>query len=90
MRYDYLCDDCKSLFEVERKLEDKTPVQCVECDSTNVHKMFLQVPGIALHFSRGTGGPRGDRVFMPSVQRHFNAEQRKRRASKRKLPQVEV
>ena len=87
MRYDFICNDCASLFEVERKLDDVTPIVCAECESANVHKVWLQVPGIALHFSRGTGGPREDRVFMPSVERHFTKEQQKRRASKKKLAQ---
>ena len=90
MRYDYICDDCKTLFEVERKLNDASPIHCPECDSGNVRKVFLQVPGIALHFTRGTGGPKGDWVYLPAVERTRTVDRRKRRVSKKKLVQVEV
>lgn len=46
IRYDYICRDCKSEFEIQRKsYKDKKKAKCPNCNSSKVRKI-IGVPSI--------------------------------------------
>ncbi len=40
MIYEYECQDCKHIWEVEQKLSDPTVKTCVNCNKENVKKII--------------------------------------------------
>lgn len=39
-RYDYICQKCKAVFEVEKKMSEPDPSRCPNCKSKKVERYF--------------------------------------------------
>lgn len=40
MRYDYICSECKYIWEVEKSIKDDDPKVCPKCTSNEVGRYF--------------------------------------------------
>jgi putative FmdB family regulatory protein len=40
MKYDYICQKCQKVFEIEKKLTDPPPSQCPHCRSKKIERHF--------------------------------------------------
>ena len=82
MRYDFLCQSCEKVSEIQRRLDDETPVRCPDCGSTDVKKLFLSTSGIFVYWHRVLGlGHKGAIVIPAAVNRPL-IESLKRRKNK--------
>lgn len=40
MLYDYICNECKVIFEVDKKITDPHPDKCLSCESEKIERYF--------------------------------------------------
>lgn len=46
--FEYICEKCNKKFEVLVKTENKWPISCPECNSTDVKKQFSVIGAISM------------------------------------------
>lgn len=48
--YDYQCEQCAEIFEMEHSMTYEGPVECPVCKTSLTHKIFLETPGIWIYW----------------------------------------
>ena len=75
MLYDFRCEKCRAVFEVERKLSDEKPETCPKCASTKTHKVIIQTPQINVSWRKSLGlGHSGQISMAPVRNKHLKRE----------------
>ena len=72
-RYDYLCDLCGELFEVQHPMEGPREgyVPCPVCKTGRTHKIFIQAPAMKIWWKDARSSSDASGLcprFMPSVK----------------------
>jgi putative FmdB family regulatory protein len=49
-RYDYMCNECSEIFEVEHGMTEKPPVQCPTCGTYLTRKIIIETPGLYIYW----------------------------------------
>lgn len=86
MRYDYQCQTCNEIFEVQHGMNETPAVACPMCDSGDVKKIILASPHIAIAWKVAYGMGHSGQIALPSARnkRLLEQNQKRRRASRRK------
>lgn len=75
MRYDYRCDECEEIFEVEHGLgKRKHDLTCPTCGAIVVQRVITRAPAIGIHWRspRASHNAMGMNKFLSSVpNRHL-------------------
>ena len=78
MLYDYRCNNCLEVFEVQRRLADVSAVGCPRCASVDTKKVILTTPQISVGWYRTLGlGHSGQISLAPVKNEAFRAAQAK-------------
>ena len=66
--YDYQCEKCTEIFEVAHPMSGPVGIlKCPVCGTGEVHKVFLQSPGIFIWWRDARTSPTGDASGMQPI-----------------------
>jgi len=66
VRYDYECQACQDVFEVQRMMEDSSPVVC-KCGSTKTIRVITRTPLIHVAWRNTLGLGHSGQIVMSAV-----------------------
>ncbi len=69
--------DCGEIFEVSRRLDDTTAVECPTCGSADTHKVILSTPLIHVSWRNTIGLGHSGQIVLDSVQNQKIQRRRK-------------